>query len=364
MTFFTERTGNGQQATGGCAAREKAGSLEQRGWSAAGPEKGIALLLVLWVLTILTVIVLSFSYMARTETLSALSFRQGLQEKFLAEAGIERGITEIFYRRTNLNNPAPQQGMEVWKTDGTPYTAEMSKGKYTVSITDESGKVDINQIKDVNSDILRNLLVNLGVKKEDSDVIVDSILDWKDPDDLIHASGAESEYYESLPRPYTAKNADFDTLEELLLVKGMTPGILYGNGGKKGLIDFLTINAKTNRINALAAPKEVLEAIPGITPEIVQEIISLRENTQGQAAATSIQGLISKVPPPFSNYIGVTTGGSTFSIEAIGRTHERKTGYAIRATVLIDGNDSYRYVYYKSPSDFATGIKHDNDTGS
>ncbi len=331
------------------------------GTSTTGSEDGIALLLVLWVLTILTVIVLSFSYMARTETLSALSFKQGMAEKFMAEAGIERGIMEIFYRRMNLNNPLPE--MEVWKTDGTPYTVEMSNGRSTVSITDESGKVDINQIKDVNSDILRHLLINLGVKKEDSDVIVDSILDWKDPDDLVHINGAESEYYESLPHPYKAKNADLDTLEELLLVKGMTPEILYGNGEKKGLIDFITINSKTSQINALAAPKEVLESIPGIAPEDADQIISLRQN-QDAASAASIQALISKVPPPFNAYIGVSGSSSTFSIESVGYAGDGKTGYAIRATVLIDGSNSYRYVYYKSPSDFTLDIKNGSDSGS
>ena len=58
-------------------------------------EDGIALLMVLWVLTIFSVIALTFSYMARTETLSTISFKENLEEKFLAEAGIERGGSEI-----------------------------------------------------------------------------------------------------------------------------------------------------------------------------------------------------------------------------------------------------------------------------
>jgi type II secretory pathway component PulK len=57
--------------------------------------------MVLWVLTILTVMVFSFSYMARTEAYAALSFRQTIEKKFLAEAGIERGMAELFYISTN-----------------------------------------------------------------------------------------------------------------------------------------------------------------------------------------------------------------------------------------------------------------------
>ena len=60
-------------------------------------------------------------------------------------------------------------------------------------------------------------------------MIVDSIQDWRDPDNLHRFNGAEDDYYLSLPTPYRAKNADFESLDELLLVKGMTPEILYGN---------------------------------------------------------------------------------------------------------------------------------------
>ena len=85
----------------------------------------------------------------------------------------------------------------------------------------------------------------------------------------------------SLPNPYKAKNANFDTLEELLLVKGMTSEILYGNNEKKGIIDLLTVYSRTSiKINVNAAPKEVLMAIPGITPEIADSIISFREHDE------------------------------------------------------------------------------------
>lgn len=62
-------------------------------------EKGIALLTVIWVLTILMVIVLSFSFMARTETLSTLAFKEGTEKRFWAEAGLERGLLELFFRK-------------------------------------------------------------------------------------------------------------------------------------------------------------------------------------------------------------------------------------------------------------------------
>ena len=204
-------------------------------------EQGIALLMVLWILMILMVIVFSFSYMARTEIYATMSFKGGIEKKFLAEAGLERGIMELFYRQFYRSQTIDIEGREIWKTDDTPYQGQVGDGLYTVRITDETAKVDINTVSEV---VLKNLFLNLGVQAEEVDTIVDSIMDWKDPDDLHRLHGAESDYYMSLPNPYKAKDANFETLEELLLVKGMTPEILYGTNEKKGAIDFLTLHSR------------------------------------------------------------------------------------------------------------------------
>jgi len=307
------------------------------------PQKGIALLMVLWVLTILTVMVFSFSYMARTEAYAALSFRQTIEKKFLAEAGMERGIAELFYMNTNKNKTPVRPGDEVWRTDGRPYKILTENGYYTIGITNEAGKVDINTTSEL---ILRNLLLNLGLNLDDVDIIVDSVMDWKDSDDLHRLHGSESDYYMSLPNPYKAKNANFDTLEELLLVKGMTPEILYGAEGKEGIIDFLTVNSKVTKININAAPREVLLAIPGITPELADAIITIREAQDIQ----DIQGILGNNYPMASPYIDLT-GTNAFTIESAGYKGTEKTGYTIRATVTPDVNNTFKYLYYKSPVD-------------
>ncbi len=316
-------------------------------------EKGIALIMLLWVLTILMVIVFSFSFMTRTETYATLSFKEGVEKQFLAEAGIERGIMEILYRMISIGMPiiveGLEEGMEVWKIDGTVYTGNMGDGRYTVRITDESGKIDINAISDANADLLRNLLKNLELDDEQVNIIVDSILDWKDADDLYHFNGAETDYYMSLPNPYKAKNANFDTIEELLLVKGITPELLYGNGDKRGIIDFLTIYLKKNIIiNINAAPKEVLMAIPGMTSEIADALIDYREDKEIRTKE-EISGILGGNYPLMAPYIN-TEGSNVFTIDASGNKGDEKSNFSIRATVIIDENGQYTYVYYKVPT--------------
>lgn len=308
-------------------------------------QNGVALIMVIWVLTILTVIVLSFSFMARTETYSTVSFKEGTEKKFFAEAGIQRGITELFYRDLYETQNIEFEGTEVWKTDGSPYKGQIGSGYYIVRITDESGKVDINTASDV---VLKNLLFNLGVSGEEADIIVDSIMDWKDADDLYRLHGAEDDYYMSLKHPYRAKNADFETLEELILVRGVTPEILYGTAEKKGLIDFITINSKTNTININAAPKEVLVSIPGITNEMADFIIEYRENKEIENLE-EIHDILGENFSIVSPYVS-TTGTNTFTIDSVGKKEDKKGGYGIRAIVQITGINEYSYLYYKSPA--------------
>jgi general secretion pathway protein K len=306
-------------------------------------QRGIALLLVLWILTILMVIVMSFSFMTRTETLTTSSFKGNIEKKFIAEGGIERAIMEIFYRNLYKNQTVELEGREVWKIDGTPYSGEAGNGSYTVNITDESGKVDINKASDV---VLRNFFINYGLQEEDADTIADSILDWRDPDDLHRLHGAESDYYMSLPNPYKAKDARFDTLEEILLVKGVTPELTYGSGDKKGIMEFLTVNAKDRRINVNAAPKEVLTAVPGMTPELADALIERRQIKEITVQdLAEILGATYNVMMPFVS----TTGGNVFTIDSAGQTASKTGVYGIRATVTITDQENYKILYYKSP---------------
>ena len=321
--------------------------VQSKAGTISASQKGIALLMVLWVLTILTVIAFSFSSMARTEGYAALSFRQTIEKKFLAEAGIERGIAELFYRNTNKDAASVTPGSEVWRTDGRPYKIVADNGYYIISIRDEAGKVDINTIPEL---ILRNLLVNSGLDLNDVDGIVDSIMDWKDQDNLHRLHGAEDDYYMSLPNPYKTKNAAFETLDELLMVKGMTPEILYGTKGKRGIIDFLTVNSKMTKVSINAAPREVLLAVPGITPELADHIITLRE-AQDIKDIPGILGDSYTLAEPYVD-LGVST---IFTIESTGYKSTEKAGYTIWGTVGLEyGNNTFKYLYYKSPVDIET----------
>ena len=312
-------------------------------------QSGIALLIVLWVVVLLLTMALSFSVMARTEIFATRTFKEQLENKYLAEAGLQRAIVELFYRAANKNSQAMFAEEEILRTDGTPYIGELENGFYKFNITDESGKININTMTDLSGIVLNNLLVNMGVVKETADTIVDSILDWKSPTGLHRLHGADSSYYLSLPNPYKMKNAKFDTLEELLLVKGVTPDILYGDGERPGLIRFLTINGDAASININAAAPEVLKAIPFISADGVEKVIAVR--SADNAGATTLQTMLGGVDNAKMSPFISTTDSNVFAIEVSGYRENEKKNYQLKAIVSIEGNGNYTVLSYQSPAD-------------
>ncbi len=293
------------------------------------------------------VIVLPFTVMTRTQSHATLYFKEGMEKRFIAESGMQRALMEMFYRGANKGRQDISQA-ELLKVDGTPYTGQLGNDYYVYRVLDESAKINLNLLSDTSSLVLNNLLVNLGVPKETADTIVDSILDWKDADELHRLHGAESDYYMSLPNPYKAKNADFDTVEEVLMVKGMTPEILYGTGRTAGIFGYLTVYSKAGGINVNTAPRAVLAALPGMTPEAADQVISLREST-GPTVPVDLRAVLGDRFTALAPFIGGSES-DTYTIDSTGFKQGEKQGFTVKSTVSIAANGVYKCIYYKSPA--------------
>jgi type II secretory pathway component PulK len=137
---------------------------------------------------------------------------------------------------------------------------------------------------------------------------VNSILDWIDPDDNPRVQGAESDFYQSYwpDHPYNAKNGPIDDLSELLLIRGVTPELFWGGSVEGNRLYAFNPQARRNaspvtsvgltnlftplsagKININTASAEVLQVIPGVTPEMAQGIVAARG---GEADPTGLTG--------------------------------------------------------------------------
>jgi general secretion pathway protein K len=210
-----------------------------------GGERGIALIIVLIGLTLLLTVAGQFAGAMRLEGTTTLNFRAAISAAYLAEAAYHRAVAEILpnhltqeldekdvlvFRRAQVEVPKPPQREDL----------TLGPGRFSYRITDEQARLNLNGPL-ATPENLRRLLSELGVDRAARDVIVDSMLDWRDGNEEHRLNGAESDYYLSLPVPHRSKNADFDSVEELLQVKGMSREILYGQPGSPGLAEYVTV---------------------------------------------------------------------------------------------------------------------------
>ena len=219
-----------------------------------GSESGIALLLVLWVIVFLAFVCAEFSWTMRTETASAINFKEGTQAYYAAEAGINRAIIELLRiaasprsasrveRSPDDPDAVPEEGSEdgedelqLWLAGGGPYRFEFGDFYCEVNIIDESNKININQFlsqsKQDPTKLKSFLESQIGLEGEERDTVADSLIDWSDEDnDVTGFFGAEDSYYASLDPPYICRNGDLQAIEECLSVRGVTEEIFYGSG--------------------------------------------------------------------------------------------------------------------------------------
>jgi len=131
-------------------------------------------------------------------------------------------------------------------------------GQFTYCISDEEARLNLNTAP---PDRVGRLLEQIGLERQARDVVVDSLQDWRDPNEEHRLNGAESEdTYLKLPVPYRSKNGNLDSLSELIQIKGVTAKLLDGEDGRPGLGSLVTVKTP-GQINVNTARKEVLRSL-------------------------------------------------------------------------------------------------------
>lgn len=175
-------------------------------------QRGVALLIVLWVVALLGVITGSYAISVRTETTIVDNLVASAQARAAARAGVHIAVAQL------LDGNATER----WRTDGTEYDTEFLDARLRIAVTDESGKINLNRAQ---GELIGNLLRAAGVAEDRVETLVDAVLDWRDEDDLRRLNGAEHADYRAAGRNYAPRNAPFQSIDELALVLGLEPSI-------------------------------------------------------------------------------------------------------------------------------------------
>lgn len=267
-------------------------------------QNGIALVVVLWMLALLTVMAGGYSAMMRTETILTAHQIHSAQSRALAEAGIWLAVNELLKPRLERN----------WRSDGTAYDVELHNRKIQISIQDESGKIDLNT---THVELLHGLLKSVEINDVKSIELLHAILDWRDRDNLERKAGAEDNRYNTAGLAYGAKDGPFNSIDELRLVLGMTEKIF------QQIKPALTIYSHQPGINPTLASRESLMAIPGAQADIIDEFLSARGDNTSTSLSNTITGI--------DNRFLTKSQDKTLSITSIGITADSR----IKLTAVI-----------------------------
>lgn len=287
-----------------------------------GPRssRGIALIIVIWFLVLLSIMATGTVRESRTESQIARAILDRTKARALAEAGIHRAIVAL----------SSEDETTRWIADGRGYDWAMADGSIRISIIEEAGKIDLNFAAPI---LMRGLFESVGLAADQATALADAVADYRDENDLKRLNGAEDADYANAGYARGAKDAPFELVEELRWVFGMTPNLFAR------LTPLVTVNAQQPTINAAMAPRAVLAAVPGVEAGTLDAFLEAR------AAALTEDDILNLNPvflEALDDYLFLDFADSVFGIRAEARVGETAR-FVREAVVLIDAGNELGY---------------------
>lgn len=215
-------------------------------------SRGAAIMLALWALFLLSAMVISWALDINTRLTISSSANRLLEAEAMACSGAEVAL-----------HPSIKPGAQALRGSFPPNQS------YEARITGEAGRLNLNRLlageNPLNLELLRKYLEVKGVDLNERDEMIDCLLDWVDPDNLVRLNGAEND------TGYKPANAPLRTLEELKQIQGWQDFTARPDWDA----DF-TLNTQDARINVNWASREVLLALPGMTEGLADRFLALR----------------------------------------------------------------------------------------
>jgi general secretion pathway protein K len=260
---------------------KRQGEMQKDRDKRAVPENGSIFIIVLWALLLLGSLALAVGAYIQPLLRVTLRIQQNTERLFIAKAGAVMTAVEMQKYATNTW----QSLDEPWANDTNFFTeVQLGAGSFTrqvfsgdsaqaqFGLVDEERKININTAP---ADVLKNCLVLAGrLSSSKAADIAAAIIDWRDADDAETPGGAESRYYEFLTPPYRCKNGNFETMEELCLVKKVTPELF------SIMLDYFTVYGR-GKVNINTAGSDVLKCIV-MDDNLTGKIIEFRKGADGR----------------------------------------------------------------------------------
>jgi general secretion pathway protein K len=313
-----------------CGEAQEAGSPNQGGAtltcepnSSGGRQaRGFIVVAVLWILAALSALVLIYlTYVTNTAVVVAAS-----TDRVQTEALVSAAVELAAYQLTNV-------GADTRPSSGT-FNARVGAGKVTVTFRSEAARIDLNA---ASKGLLAGLMIGLGTAPSNAATYADRILAWRAPTEAGD-DDPENSYYRASGAAYMPRHAPFPQVDELWLVQGIPSAVI------ERMLPFVTVFSNLATINIIDAAPQVVAALPGMTPENLQQVLAQRSDPT--LDPRSVLGTV-------ANSEAATLAGSKAYRFTIGvESGSGRRGWAEVVILLLDGGEEpYRVLSWRNGSD-------------
>lgn len=294
-------------------------------------EKGIALILTITLIGLIVILTLQFSKSIRAGLYETSNFDDGIRLGAIAKSGFNCALAILSEDDADVDSLNDDWAEYLNKQSALSAGMFDNGGMFTVEVADLAGKIQLNRLiytageqkgeynekqKELLTRFLRLAVFNL--EEEEVNDIIDAIKDWMDEDDETTNFGAEDSYYQSLDSPYSCRNAAIGSVEELLLVKGVTAELFYGTEGNIGISSYLTVQGD-GKININTADPLVLEALSeDLDTTMINEMEEYRNNDKNNLDKIDWYKTALGTSEDFIDPALITTKSSYFEITSTG----------------------------------------------
>lgn len=284
--------------------------------------RGSILVGLLWCLALLAIVVIGVLHTARMDLKVGKNYGDRIQAHYLALAGIEKAKALIYRDAQERSRSAQNHNGELYNAPAEFQNVSLGRGKFQVlrrgredegggilyGISDEESRLNLNTAS-------TDSLARLEGMTPDA---IAAIADWRDGDNAVTPGGAEAEYYLGLQPPYQPRNGPFQTVRELLMVRGISRELLLGKDlHQNGLLESEEEDGKTvfayeqtsdldlgwagvltldstvenvnaageERVNVQTADETALTKVHGISSELARAIMAYRAQNQLRSIA-------------------------------------------------------------------------------
>ena len=290
--------------------------------SADSGARGFIVVAVLWILAALAALVLVYLvYVTNTAVVVAVSTDR-VQTEALATAAVELTAYQLTSAREDVR-----------PTSGT-FDAKIGAHRVSVIFRSEAARIDLNSAP---KELLAGFIAGFGANPSAAESYADRIVAWRSPPT---EDDAENSFYRTSGLAYVPRHAPFPSVEELWLVAGIPPVFV------ERMLPFVTVFSNLGTVNVADAAPQVVAALPGMTPENLQTVLTQRGDPR-----VDPQSLL-----PLAGNGGSLIGSKAFRV-TVGITLEngRRSGAEVVILLLDEGNEPYRVLSWRNFFDGGAG---------